>query len=67
MEFSRQGQWSGLPLSTPGDLPNPGTETMFPTSPAVYVSFVVSYQGKWINALVEQCHLHLKFLRAECL
>ena len=24
--FSRQEYWSGLPFSTPGDLPNPGTE-----------------------------------------
>jgi len=26
MEFSRQGYWSGLPFSSPGDLPNPGIE-----------------------------------------
>jgi len=31
MEFSRQEYWSGLPFSTPGDLPNPGTQ---PVSPA---------------------------------
>ena len=24
MEFSRQEYWSGLPLPSPGDLPNPG-------------------------------------------
>ena len=24
--FSRQEYWSGLPLPSPGDLPNPGTE-----------------------------------------
>ena len=24
MRFSRQGYWSGLPFSSPGDLPNPG-------------------------------------------
>ena len=24
MEFSRQEYWSGLPFSSPGDLPNPG-------------------------------------------
>ena len=27
MEFSRQEYWSGLPLSSPGDLPDPGMET----------------------------------------
>ena len=28
MEFSRQEYWSGLPLSTPGDLSNPGIELL---------------------------------------
>ena len=27
MGFSRQGYWSGLPFPSPGDLPNPGTES----------------------------------------
>ena len=27
VEFSRQEYWSGLPLPSPGDLPDPGTET----------------------------------------
>ena len=26
MEFFRQEYWSGLPFSSPGDLPDPGTE-----------------------------------------
>ena len=30
--FSRQEYWSGLPLPSPGDLPNPGIE---PKSPAL--------------------------------
>ena len=30
--FPRQEYWSGLPLPSPGDLPNPGTE---PESPAL--------------------------------
>ena len=30
MEFSRQEYWSGLPFPSPGDLPNPGTESMSP-------------------------------------
>ena len=30
MEFSRQEYWSGLPLSSPGDLPNPGIEPRYP-------------------------------------
>ena len=32
MGFSKQEYWSGLPLPSPGDLPNPGTE---PGSPAL--------------------------------
>ena len=28
MEFSRQGHWSGLPLPSPGDLPDPGIKPM---------------------------------------
>ena len=26
MEFPRQGYWSGLPLPSPGELPDPGIE-----------------------------------------
>ena len=33
MDFSRQEYWSGLPFSSPGDLPNPGVE---PRSPALH-------------------------------
>ena len=31
MGFSRQGYWNGLPLPSPGDLPNPGIEPSSPT------------------------------------
>ena len=30
MGFSRLGYWSGLPLPSPGDLPNPGIEPRLP-------------------------------------
>ena len=30
MGFSRQECWSGLPFSSPGDLPDPGMEPVFP-------------------------------------
>ena len=30
VEFSKQEYWSGLPFSTPEDLPNSGTEPMSP-------------------------------------
>ena len=31
MGFSRQGNWSGLPFPSPGDLPDPGIEPRSPT------------------------------------
>jgi len=30
MGFSRQEYWSGLPFSSPGDLPNPGIKARSP-------------------------------------
>ena len=43
MEFSRQDDWSGLPLPTPGDLPDSGIE---PMSPALQVdSLLLRHQG----------------------
>ena len=44
MEFSRQEYWSGLPFSSPGDLPDPGIE---PGSPALQVdSLLTELSGK---------------------
>ena len=37
--FSRQEYWSGLPFSSPGDLPNPGIE---PGSPALEADTLTS-------------------------
>ena len=34
MEFSRQDYWSGLLFPSPRDLPDPGTEPVFPVYPA---------------------------------
>ena len=34
MGFSRQEYWSGLSFPSPGDLPNPGIESMSPALPA---------------------------------
>ena len=31
MGFSRQEYWSGLPFTSPGDLPDPGIESRSPT------------------------------------
>ena len=46
MGFSRQEYWSGLPLPSPGDLPNPGIE---PGSPALQTDALQSKPpGKFI-------------------
>ena len=39
MEFSRQEYWNGLPLPSPGDLPDPGIEPAFLASPALAGGF----------------------------
>ena len=39
MGFSRQEYWSGLPWPPPGDLPDPGTEPVSLTSPALAGGF----------------------------
>ena len=42
MVFSKQVYWSGLPFSSPGDIPDPGIK---PVSPALWVdSLPLSYQ-----------------------
>ena len=43
MEFSRQEYWSRLLFPSPGDLPNPGTESMSPALQAD--SLPLSHQG----------------------
>ena len=44
MGFSKQEYWSGLPFSSPGDLPNPG---IAPRSPALQADFLpTELQGK---------------------
>ena len=40
VEFSRREQWSGLPFPSPGDLPDPGVDSVSPTSPALQ-------EGSW--------------------
>ena len=35
MGFSKQEYWSGLPFSSPGDLPNAGIKPESPVSPAL--------------------------------
>ena len=42
MRLSRQEYWSGLPFSSPGNLPRPGIE---PMSPELADSLLLSNQG----------------------
>ena len=44
MGFSRHEYWSGLPFTSPGDLPDPGIERGFPALPAD--SLPTELQGK---------------------
>ena len=46
MGFSSQDYWSGLTLSPPGDLPDPGIEAVSPASPALQEdSLPLSHRG----------------------
>ena len=44
--FSRQESWGGLPVPSPGDLPDPGTELTSLTSPALAGGFFTSRSSK---------------------
>ena len=52
MEFSRQEHWSGLSVPTPGDLPNPGIETVSPVSPALAGGFFAAEPPNLGSSLV---------------
>ena len=46
MGFSRQEYWSGLPLPSPGDLPDSGIELVSPVVPAVQADYLpLNHQG----------------------
>ena len=53
MGFSRQEYWSGMPFSSPGDLPDPGIESVSLMSPALAgVFFTTSrslYTDRYLN------------------
>ena len=52
MGFSRQEYWSGLPCPPPGNLPNPGIEPAFLTSPALTGRFFTT-SATWENPQVD--------------
>ena len=51
MGFSRQEYWSGLPCPPPGDLPDPGTEPVSLTSPALAGKFFTT-SATWEAPLI---------------
>ena len=42
MEFPRQEYWHGLPVPSPGDLPDPGIEPSSPVSPVLAGGFLTN-------------------------
>ena len=53
MESPRQEYWSGLPFSSPGDLPGLGIESMLLASPALAGSlFITVPVGKSPNNII---------------
>ena len=59
MGFSRQEYWSGLPLPSPGDLPDPGIE---PGSPAFQADALpLSHQGNQGPAYSKQSYPNSAF------
>ena len=57
MGLSRQECWSGLPHPPPGDLPNPGTETMslLPVSCTGFFSTSTSWEGLVNDEIMQNC------------
>ena len=53
IEFPRQEYWSGLPLPSPGDLPNPGSEPMSLMSPALVGGFFTT-SATWVGGFLIQ-------------
>ena len=50
MGFSKQGYWSGLPFTPPGDLPGPGIEPASPETPALAPPGKSGTRKDYVNA-----------------
>ena len=58
MGFSRQEYWSGLPFTSPGDLPDPGIERRSPSASALQGdSLPLSHQGSPISCSFSFSHV----------
>jgi len=49
MGIPRQEYWSGLPFLFPGDLPNPGTESVIPPSFPLAGGFFTTWETPYIT------------------
>ena len=64
IRFHQQGYWSGLPVLSPGDIPDPGVELMSLASPALSGGFfTTALPGKLPGAgiLHIRCILHIAY------
>ena len=55
MEFARQEYWSGLPIPSPGDLPDPGIKPMSLMSPALAGRFFTPEPPGKPNSNIRRC------------
>ena len=58
MGFSRQEYWSVFPCPPPGDLPDPGPESMSLLSPALAGGFLTT--SNYLGSLPLSGHVHLR-------
>ena len=62
MGFSRQEYWSGLPLPSPGDPPNPGIKPTSLAFPALAGGFFATVSARKPLMLGVSLKIHLSFL-----
>jgi len=57
MGFPRQEYWSGLPVPSAGDLPDPGIKPATPVSPAFQADSLPSEPPRniWAKTVINQC------------
>ena len=55
--FSRQEYWSGMPCPPPGNIANPGSEHLYPATPASQAdSLPLSHQGSQLLHIYVYAH-----------
>ena len=51
MGFSRQDYWSGLPFTSPGDLPGPGIKPLSPASAGRFFTTELPVLSRYVRSL----------------